>query len=225
METYSLEKWIWTEADFESMGWHDATVYGIKLNGDLSFDIDYIFKWNEPEVEYFQFTFFVAPCTLTFTGVEELSFELVQTLYYNFQIEDIERELQNEKSYYTIITQQGSFTFSALGYTQTVRMQPSFQLSQSIDYDERSGVSFEHTTNGKLDSDTLERVEQRRKTKLEHYTWAKERHVIKQQIESIKNKRDKKEITLKEYLEQKNYLKDKLAYYNIILNGTSYEAK
>lgn len=92
METYSLEKWIWTEADFETMGWHDATIYGLKLNGDLSLDIDYIFKWNQPEVEGFQFTFFIAPCTLTFKNVQELSFELIQTIYYNFQIEDIERQ-------------------------------------------------------------------------------------------------------------------------------------
>ena len=26
---FTLDKNIWTEADFEFMGWHDATIYGL----------------------------------------------------------------------------------------------------------------------------------------------------------------------------------------------------
>jgi hypothetical protein len=224
MEIYTLEKWIWTEADFDTMGWHDATIYGLKLNGELSLDIDYIFKWNEPEVKGFQFTFFIAPCTLTFKDIDELSFELIQTAYNNFQIEDVEREQEDGKTRYAIITEQGDISFVASGFTQTVRMMPSFQLQQSIDYQERGGVSFDNTIDKKLDADTMERVNQRRERELEHYTWAKERHAVKKEIEALRAKRDNNEIGLKEFLEKKNYLKDKLAYYNIILRGTHYEA-
>ena len=39
--------------DFEQMGWHDATVYGISLSKNLEIDLDYIFQWNQPEVEGF----------------------------------------------------------------------------------------------------------------------------------------------------------------------------
>lgn len=32
MQDYQLEKkWIWSESDFEQMGWHDATVYAFYL--------------------------------------------------------------------------------------------------------------------------------------------------------------------------------------------------
>lgn len=43
MENYELEKWVWTENDFEQMGWHDATIYGVRLNQNLEIDLDYIF--------------------------------------------------------------------------------------------------------------------------------------------------------------------------------------
>jgi hypothetical protein len=44
---YQLEKSLWTEKDFDTMGWHDSFVYGISFgeNFQLLFDIDYIFKW------------------------------------------------------------------------------------------------------------------------------------------------------------------------------------
>src|SRR5690349_14814502 len=104
METYTLEKWIWTEADFDSMGWHDASIYAMKMDGDLCFDIDYIFKWNQPEIEGFHFTFFVAPCTLCFKDVQELSFELSQPVHDNrIEIADIELEIRDEMRYYTVI--------------------------------------------------------------------------------------------------------------------------
>lgn len=223
MKTYSLEKWEWTEDDFDTMGWHDATIYGMKLNGDLSFDVDYIFQWNQPEVEGFQFTFYIAPCTLTFKDVQELSFELIQTIYYNFQIEDIEREEKEGKSYYTIISEQGDISFAASGYTQTVRMYPSLQLDQAIPYQERGGVSFAHATDNKLNADIQESVNQQREKQFEHYTWAKERHLVKIEIEALNKKRNANEISLKDYLKEKNYLKDKLAYYKIILRGTDFE--
>lgn len=226
METYTLEKWIWTEADFDTMGWHDATIYGMKLDGDLSFDMDYIFKWNQPEVEYFQFTFFVAPCTLIFRDVQELSFELIQPLYDNrMEIDDIELEVTDGRHYYTIITQQGHISFSASGYTQTVRMYPSFQLSQTIAFDERGGISFATTTDNRLSPDVQERVNEQRAKEYEHYTWAKERHILKRKIDALKKKRDANEITLKDFLKEKNYLKDKLAYYDIILRGTGYQVE
>ncbi|MEJ6979425.1 hypothetical protein WG906_03130 [Pedobacter sp. P351] len=47
---YDLENQIWTEQDFDNMGWHDSSIYGIAFGRpyELSFDIDYIFKWVEP---------------------------------------------------------------------------------------------------------------------------------------------------------------------------------
>lgn len=67
---YEPEKYLWTDADFEQMGWHDNTIYQINLTkDDLELDIDYIFQWNEPDVEGLPFTFWISPSTLIFTDV------------------------------------------------------------------------------------------------------------------------------------------------------------
>ena len=47
-ETYEIEKWVWTEADFEKMSWHDSRVHAMAFLPDefeIVFDIDYILKW------------------------------------------------------------------------------------------------------------------------------------------------------------------------------------
>ncbi len=74
-----LEKQIWSLDDLNEMGWHDSTLYAIatlydqeKVTQQLSFDIDYIFKWVDPVAPSKFFTFYVAPCTLTFDDVEDL---------------------------------------------------------------------------------------------------------------------------------------------------------
>jgi hypothetical protein len=46
VETFKLEKPIWTEEDFEIMGWHDSKVWGLLANPDeweYLIDLDYIF--------------------------------------------------------------------------------------------------------------------------------------------------------------------------------------
>jgi hypothetical protein len=42
-DKYELEKWLWTESDFEMMGWHDSRVYAISFSPEQSeiiLDID-----------------------------------------------------------------------------------------------------------------------------------------------------------------------------------------
>jgi hypothetical protein len=48
--TCEIEKTIFTEADFDRMGWHDNRIYQLKYDTDLELDIDYIVKWNEPQI-------------------------------------------------------------------------------------------------------------------------------------------------------------------------------
>jgi len=36
MDEYELEKKIWTETDFEQMGWHDCPIYKIRLTDYLN---------------------------------------------------------------------------------------------------------------------------------------------------------------------------------------------
>jgi hypothetical protein len=224
METYTLEKWVWTDADFETMGWHDASIYAMQLNADLALDVDYIFKWNQPETEGFQFTFFVAPCTLIFKDVRDVSFDLNTSFYYKpIEVADIDREVIGDQQYYTIDTREGHLSFSASGYRQFVRMYPSFQLGQTIAYDERAGTSLEPSIDNKLNANIQAIVDARRAEEYEHYTWAKERHLLKAEMQALSNTRDANQVGLKEFIKEKNRLRDKLAYYNIILRDTRFE--
>jgi hypothetical protein len=50
-EKYELEKWVWSEADFEEMVWHDARIHAIAFLPDsfeFVLDIDYILRWVQP---------------------------------------------------------------------------------------------------------------------------------------------------------------------------------
>jgi hypothetical protein len=47
-----LAKAVWTEADFDAMGWHDNAIYAIAVEpvpdnpGRLLLDLDYIVEWG-----------------------------------------------------------------------------------------------------------------------------------------------------------------------------------
>ena len=82
-DTFTLEKAIWTETDFENMGWHDANIYALSFEkeesswtGDLLLDIDYIFKWVHSNPPGGSFKFWVAPCTLIFKDAFKLAINL-----------------------------------------------------------------------------------------------------------------------------------------------------
>jgi hypothetical protein len=51
MNTYNLDKWVWSDKDFEIMGWHDCPIYALKFDDKVSLDLDYIFQWNDPEIK------------------------------------------------------------------------------------------------------------------------------------------------------------------------------
>ena len=79
---YELEKAIWTEFDFDIMGWHDAPVYGMALFSDsttltteLVFDLDYIFEWINPVPPDNCFSFWIAPSTLVFKNITDLAIQ------------------------------------------------------------------------------------------------------------------------------------------------------
>jgi hypothetical protein len=70
-EAHSLEKALWSDADFDVMGWHDATVHAIAFEESddraaLLIDLDYIVRWIEPQPLSRSFSFLVAPATLVF---------------------------------------------------------------------------------------------------------------------------------------------------------------
>ena len=224
MTDYELEKWIWTEKDIEKMGWHDATIYGLRLNENLELDIDYIFQWNQPDIEGFHFTFWIAPATLVFERPTELSFELTQSFDDKWlEIQDIELNQVDNKRAWTIITQQGDISFKADTFKQVIRKRPSFQLGQSIPYDERGGFSFNLTTGDKANEEIRPDIEERRKKDFEAYQLAKKRFALKNELDKLNEKRDAGQIQTKDFLIEKKELKEKIDSKTFELRGTRYK--
>ncbi|HCO67544.1 MAG TPA: hypothetical protein DIT04_07300 [Dysgonomonas sp.] len=157
MEQYILEKSIWTQEDFEVMGWHDANIYGMIIEkgkepwqGNLIFDIDYIFEWVHPVPPQKYFSFWVAPCTLIFKEVYELRINIDQqgnTLDL-FDFDGInmlsKKELDNGFTIYEWLLELhiGEIQFKSLGFEQIVRKAPVYTNSQVLSLDERGGISF-----------------------------------------------------------------------------------
>lgn len=217
---YQLEKKIWTDSDFEKMGWHDNHIYKIRLTKDLELDIDYILQWNSSELEGLPFTFWIAPATLVFKDVKNISFDFDIGLDDSFEIEDIDRENQNQ---WTIITRQGDIHFTSDGFEQFIRQEPSFQFGQQISYIERYGYSLDKVTNQENPNLSREDVLQQRKQNLEHYENAKKRHIQRLELEKLSHSRDNKEIDTKSYLLRKKEIKELLFSYDFFLKGTHFE--
>lgn len=152
-EEYTLEKWLWTKADFEQMGWHDARIYAAAFAPEafkLAFDIDYILQWVQPTSDEF-YRFWVAPATLVFENVHDVKFDLEP--FEGVEIADLRREdpqpcknagfIGRDKEWRWVIeTQQGDITLRAIGYKQHFRREPVFGRAQSVDIAARGGYSF-----------------------------------------------------------------------------------
>src|SRR5690606_36004175 len=84
--SFTLNKSVWTELDFEEMSWHDTFIHGIGWSSDrsedlkLMLDIDYMFEWVSPEPPSPSYTFWIAPCTLVFHQVSNFSCEVTDLI-------------------------------------------------------------------------------------------------------------------------------------------------
>jgi hypothetical protein len=159
VEAYAPEKLVWTEEDFERMGWHDATLHGIAFlteTFELVLDLDYIFEWVEHSEPEPHFTFWVAPCTLVFENVFDLRIELEP--YPEVSVADLTRADPGVPRNADVIGRaadwlwklechQGVITFRAAGYTQYVRATP-MHGEQSLTHAERGGVAFDRRPHG-----------------------------------------------------------------------------
>lgn len=147
MNEFILEKFVWTENDFEVMGWHDSFVYGISISDNHEFllDIDYIFKWINPITENGYFRFWICPCTLVFENVYSLRVDLEVAEPFEIQISDIEMFLHQDSTNvydWNILTNQGNIYIKSTGFKQYVRRKPISTEQQCISPAERGVVSF-----------------------------------------------------------------------------------
>lgn len=227
MADFVLEKRIWTDKDFEQMGWHDATVYGLRLDDDLALDIDYILQWNEPDPEGFIYTFWIAPATLVFLNIKSLRFEVEidpdKLTINTIEIQDIERTQEDDTNHWIIRTHQGDFEFDSEGYVQYFRQEPSLAYRPNISFIDRHGFSLERTTNQEVPNRLRDEIIERRKKDMEHYENTKMRYLKRQEKEQLDKARNNNEIDLKQYLLRKREIKKILDDYDDLLKGTGFE--
>ena len=220
---YQLEKRIWTDQDFENMGWHDNHIYKVRFTEDLELDIDYILQWNKPELEGLPFTFWIAPATLVFRRVKNLTFEFSSGYEDAFEIEEIENPTVGNENKWTIITRQGDFQFTCDGFEQFIRQEPFFEFWQTIPYNKRNGYCLDRTTNQENPIRNSEDILEQRKTELEHYENVKKRHLKNQELAQLTMSKENHEIDTKTYLVKKKELNDLIFSYNYFLKGTQFE--
>lgn len=151
---YQLEKALWTDADFEQMGWHDCPIKALAFSDNdyqLLLDIDYIFKWVLPKNKRF-YNFWISPCTLVFENVHDINIELSSDGV-ALTIDKISRKnpvvprnaeyIGRDTEYDWIIeTFAGEISFKSVGFKQYVRQQPVLISTQELDTDARGGISF-----------------------------------------------------------------------------------
>ena len=152
-EEHTLDKWLWTEADFEQMGWHDARVHAVAFVSEafeLAFDIDYVLQWVQPSEDE-SYRFWVAPATLVFENVYDVKFDLEP--FEAVEIAELRREdPQRPKNAefigrdtewrWVVETHQGKISLRAIGYKQHFRRAPVLGRTQSLDIAARGGYSF-----------------------------------------------------------------------------------
>jgi hypothetical protein len=154
-----LEKCVWTDRDYEVMGWHDATVHALAIDWDpvvleggwhgatLLLDIDYIVSWGEPQPDR-TFRFQVAPATLAFEDAWDVEGGLRHDrTMAPPQILDLRRgPPENPKSDLTAWHIEGDrfeLRFEARGFSQHFRSRPIANgREQSLTSAQRGGPSF-----------------------------------------------------------------------------------
>lgn len=155
MKDETIEKYIWTEDDFDAMGWHDATLYAVGFLPEkyqLMLDIDYIFKWVEPDKGGTFYKFVVSPATLIFQNVHGLSVSISEP-FRPIQIQSIDRMspkqppnadyTDRDKEWHWVIDLEiGTIELDSIGFTQIIRKTPVLNEAQSLELEIRGGISF-----------------------------------------------------------------------------------
>ncbi|TDC14032.1 hypothetical protein [Kribbella albertanoniae] len=148
-----LEKYTWTDADFEVMGWHDSTVHAISVGeheddrlppGRLLLDLDYIVQWVHPVRLQKRFSFWIVPATLVFDEAWGIAGDL-DPGYQLLEIADLHRldspDDQPDPVWH-IDGQNFDLRVRASGFTQYLRKEPQHVPGQVLTMAQRGGISF-----------------------------------------------------------------------------------
>lgn len=150
----NISKAIWTDADFDDMGWHDAAVHGLATRpeddhtGRLLIDLDYIIEWVPPTEGETYFSFWIVPATLVFEHAWDLTLQIdhLDSAGLELELDAITRRPSQPPGRASIWTLEGhNFTLAITseGYRQYLREAPIWSLSQRLDTTQRGGISFD----------------------------------------------------------------------------------
>ena len=151
MDNYELAKAVWSEQDFGTMGWHDATIWAMVADTEeyeYSIDLDYIFKWVNPRGADIHFKFWVAPVTMVFENADYVKVDL-ESRGGSIEVADLFMEnpqLSPNKKFtsydYRFECQEGEISLQATSFKMYVRQSPKLISGQRFDLEERGGVNF-----------------------------------------------------------------------------------
>ncbi|SNR54139.1 hypothetical protein SAMN06269173_103507 [Hymenobacter mucosus] len=219
--SYPLEKWVWTENDFEQMSWHDARIYAVQFGKDISFDIDYIFEWIQLDKDDF-FSFVVAPATLVFPEPSFVSMDIDIRLSKEIEIEDISRRVSaTGETKWHIQTHQGNIVITAPAFRQIVRRAPTQQTGQQVLPEERGLPSFSTVP----DPSSVESAEVREIKAADFALRQKAASLrrLRRQLEALLEQRNAGVLEVKQYLQEKRLLEARISQLKIELEETGWQ--
>jgi hypothetical protein len=148
----SVEKSVWTDADFVYMGWHDAALHAVAAEpappyaGRLMLDLDYIIEWVKPTPPQTAYAFWLCPATLVFDKAADLVHDLRLVGHaFEASIDRVERSEPDEHGVreWSILGHEFTITVRATGFTQYLRQSPIRANAQRLTVSERGGISFD----------------------------------------------------------------------------------
>jgi hypothetical protein len=218
---YQLEKWAWSEADFDKMGWHDARIYAVQFGKNISFDIDYIFEWVKSDADDF-FSFVVAPATLVFLEPTNIVLNVDFRFGQQLEIEEIQRHVaDNGITEWCIETHQGEIIITANSFQQVIRRQPTLQTGQQVIPEERGNSSFSMVPNtGSVESVEVKRLKATDFTLREKAVQVRR---LRRQLEMLLEQRSAGVLDVKPYLLKKRKVEDSINRLKIELQNSNYE--
>ena len=149
---HGLLKSIWTDADFDAMGWHDARFYCFTVfaeSSELVVDLDYITRWIHPVHPDIYFRFWISPATLVFHDVQNISAVIEMRELFNMEVVELKRtplpgRISDWRWQFDL--SNGEIALDASGYTQYFRRKPVLREYQHLEFAERGGISYARET-------------------------------------------------------------------------------
>lgn len=153
-EPSGLSKSVWTNLDFDLMGWHDSVLHGIALGATddddpdlcLTLDLDYIVQWVDGAPT---FSFWLAPVSLVFENAWNLRLEGTIEQMDSAELLDL-HHLRHFANPAGVEFDEGhvegdgfDIRVDATSFTQYFRRPPILTESQWLSDEDRGGVSFD----------------------------------------------------------------------------------